>query len=222
MSISQVKSHEQTIDPIQDLATQVARNLVGKLNRDRCGWPASAYRSGLSRVRGEQTEIPLQSCHALHGFGEVDDPLLQWVLHGIWCRNSETAAEGIPGALGLSSSSVSRAFVGASAAKLKELRERDLSRDRYVALFPDGKVFGEATLVLPLRVTRSGGKRCLGFVETDTDCRTDTQDRDRACPREDGRIDVPPCSSTEKGLDSDERCASITLPSTVPLGSVRK
>src|SRR5206468_3987571 len=76
---------------------------------------------------------------------------------------------GIPGAIGLSSSSVSRAFIAASAAKLKEFQERDLSGACYVALFLDGKSFADATLVIALGVTSDGTKRFLGFVETDTE-----------------------------------------------------
>jgi len=121
------------------------------------------------RVRGEHSEIPLRSYQALHGSGEVNDRLLQRVLYGISCRNYATAAESIPGALGLSSSSVSRAFVEASAAKLKEFQERDLKGERFVALFLDGKSFADTLLVVALGVTRSGEKRFLGFVETDTE-----------------------------------------------------
>jgi transposase-like protein len=121
------------------------------------------------RVRGEGGEIPLRSYQALHGSGEVNDQLLRRVLYGISCRNYATAAEAIPGALGLSSSSVSRAFVAASAEKLKEFQERDLSRETYVALFLDGKTFADAMLVIALGVTARGVKRFLGFVETDTE-----------------------------------------------------
>jgi transposase-like protein len=121
------------------------------------------------RVRSERGKIPLRSYQALHGVGEVNDQLLKWVLYGISCRNYAAAAEAIPGALGLSSSSVSRAFVEASAAQLKEFQERDLSRERYVTLFLDGKSFADTTLVVALGVTRSGEKRFLGFVETDTE-----------------------------------------------------
>ncbi len=85
------------------------------------------------------------------------------------CRNYEAAAEVIPGAIGLSSSTVSRRFVQASAAKLKELRERDLSGEDIVTIFLDGKVFAGATLVLALGITLLGEKRILGFVETDTE-----------------------------------------------------
>ena len=57
----------------------------------------------------------------------MNDLLLKRVLYGISCRNYEAAAEAIPGAIGLSSSTVSRGFVQASAAKLREMQERDLS-----------------------------------------------------------------------------------------------
>ena len=46
----------------------------------------------------------------------VDDALLRRVLYGISCRNYEAAAAAIPGAIGLSSSTVSRGFIQASAA----------------------------------------------------------------------------------------------------------
>jgi transposase-like protein len=121
------------------------------------------------RVRSEQAEMPLRSYPALHGTGEADDALLRRVLYGISCRNYESAARAIAGAIGLSSSSVSRAFVEASAAKLKEFQERDLKGERYVALFLDGKSFADTMLVIALGVTADGSKRFLGFVETDTE-----------------------------------------------------
>jgi transposase-like protein len=121
------------------------------------------------RVRSEQAEVPLRSYQGLHGTGDADEALLRRVLYGISCRNYEAAARAIPGAIGLSSSSVSRAFIEASGTKLKEFQERDLSGERYVALFLDGKSFADTTLVIALGVTSDGAKRFLGFVETDTE-----------------------------------------------------
>ena len=122
------------------------------------------------RVRGVgDGEIPLRSYEALHGEAGVNDLLLKRVLYGISCRNYEAAAESIPGAIGLSSSTVSRGFVQASAAKLRELQERDLSSEDVVALFLDGKAFADATMVVALGITIFGEKRFLGFVETDTE-----------------------------------------------------
>ena len=81
------------------------------------------------------SEIPLRSYEALSGENEVNDLLLKRVLYGISCRNYEAAAESIPGAIGLSSSTVSRGFIEASAAQLRELQERDLSDEDLVAVF---------------------------------------------------------------------------------------
>ena len=61
------------------------------------------------------SELPLRSYEALHGDRVVNDVLLKRVLYGISCRNDEAAAEAIPGAIGLSGSTVSRGFIQASA-----------------------------------------------------------------------------------------------------------
>ena len=121
----------------------------------------------IRRVAGG--EIPLRSYAALHGERAVNDRLLTRVLYGISCRNDEAAAEAIPGAIGLSGSTVSRTFIQASAAKLREFHERDLSDEDVVAVVLDGKTFAEATMVMALGITMTGEKRFLGFVETDTE-----------------------------------------------------
>ncbi len=102
------------------------------------------------RVRGCEGEIPLSSYESLSHGGDVDELLLRRVLYGISCRNYESAAESVPGAIGLSSSTVSRGFVEASAAKLREMQERDLSGEDVVAMVLDGKTFADATMVVAL------------------------------------------------------------------------
>lgn len=114
-------------------------------------------------------EIPLRSYEACSRDHEANDLLLKRVLYGISCRNYEAAAESVPGAIGLSSSTVSRGFIEASATKLREIQERDLSGEDVVAVFLDGKTFADATMVVALGITISGEKRFLGFVETDTE-----------------------------------------------------
>jgi transposase-like protein len=130
-------------------------------------------RLAVPRVRGDDGEVPLVSYRQLHdGDGAADERLLRQVLYGLSCGNYERAAEAIPGAIGLSRSSVSRSFVQASAAQLKAFQERDLSEEDYVALFLDGKTFAEATMMIALGVTLSGEKRILGFIETGTENQT--------------------------------------------------
>ena len=121
------------------------------------------------RLRGEDGEIPLTSYRKLQGSGESNEVLLRRVLYGISCRNYETAAESIPGAIGLSSSTVSRRFVEASAEQLRALQERDLSREDIVAIFLDGKTFAQDMMVLALGITMDGEKRPLGFVQAGTE-----------------------------------------------------
>lgn len=125
------------------------------------------------RIRGKDGEIPLKSYQKLHGnSGELNETLLHRVLYGISCRNYEQAAESIPGAIGLSSSTVSRSFIEASASQLKAFQERDLSNEDYVALFLDGKSFADTLMVVAMGVTMDGTKRILGFVETTTENKT--------------------------------------------------
>ena len=121
----------------------------------------------IRRVAG--SEIPLRFYEAVRGDRDVDDLLLRRVLYGISCRNYEAAAAAIPGAIGLSSSTVSRGFIQASAAQLRAFQERDLSGEDVVAVFLDGKTFADATMVIALGITLAGEKRFLGFVETDTE-----------------------------------------------------
>jgi putative transposase len=122
------------------------------------------------RVRGEQGEVRLATYERLHGAaGEVDDGLFRKVLLGISCRDYEAAVEAVPGAIGLSKSTVSREFTKATARKLKAFQERDLSEHDVVAVFLDGKTFAEDEMVIALGVTMTGDKHFLGFVQTETE-----------------------------------------------------
>lgn len=122
------------------------------------------------RVRGPAGEVRLASYDEFHGStGEVDEGLFRKVLYGISCRDYEAAVEAVPGAIGLSKSTVSREFKTATAAKLKAFQERDLSQYDVVALFMDGKTFAEDEMVIALGVTMNGDKVFLGFIQTETE-----------------------------------------------------
>lgn len=88
------------------------------------------------------------------------------VLRGLGCRNYRETAALVPEVFGLSASTVSRRFIRASAAKLQALMERDLSGQDVVALFLDGKSFGDDEMVIAVGVTMEGKKVVLGMVET--------------------------------------------------------
>jgi putative transposase len=168
---------EVLADEVRELAgDKHARKGEAQVGRRHGANPGSVRLAGqrvairVPRVRGKRGEIALRTYQTLHGSaGQVDELLLRRVLFGISCRNYEQAAEAIPGAIGLSSSSVSREFVKASAGQLHAFQERELSGEDYLALFLDGKTFADATMVIALGITIEGDKRFLGFVETDTE-----------------------------------------------------
>ncbi len=129
--------HELLDDEVKELAgeryarkDELERGRRHGTNPGTVGLAGQRVPIRVPRVRSQEgVEIPLRSYEALNDGGEVNDLLLKRVLYGISCRNYEAAAEAIPGAIGLSSSTVSRGFVQASAAKLWEMQERDLSGD---------------------------------------------------------------------------------------------
>jgi putative transposase len=125
----------------------------------------------IPRVRNLRTqqEVELKTLEALRNTGETDETLFRRVFCGISCRDYERAAEAIPGALGLSASTISRHFVKASARQLQEFQERSLSEYDLVALVLDGKTLAEDTMVIALGVTLGGQKVPLGFVQTSTE-----------------------------------------------------
>jgi transposase-like protein len=121
------------------------------------------------RLRDRRGEVTLESYRQLNQGGEVNESLFRRVLYGISCRNYEVAAEAVPGAIGLSKSTVSAQFIEASSKHLRELQERDLQPLDAVAIFLDGKTFADDEIVVALGVTAPGNKVFLGFVETDTE-----------------------------------------------------
>ena len=121
------------------------------------------------RDRARQLEVPLGTYQQLQAPRAVDDGLFRRILGGLACRDYAACAEAVPEAFGLARSTVSRRFVRASARRLRELQERPLAGERWVALLIDGKTFADDQLVIALGVTLRGEKRVLGLVETATE-----------------------------------------------------
>ncbi len=114
-------------------------------------------------------EMPLSAYQALQDPRRAEDASLRKVLKGLSCRDYEPCVDAVSETFGLSPSSLSRRFKRASGKKLAELAERDLSAYDIVALFLDGKTFGDDAMVIALGVTIKGEKVVLGFVQTATE-----------------------------------------------------
>ena len=110
-------------------------------------------------------EVPLQAYRRLQRPRDMDEGLLLRVLGGLATRSYARCAEAVPETFGLSSSTVSKRFIKASAAKLRQFQERSLAGYDLVGLFMDGKTFADQQMIIALGVTIDGHKVPLGFVQ---------------------------------------------------------
>lgn len=121
------------------------------------------------RDRGRDQEVPLATYQSLREPRRAEEAALRKVLKGLSCREYEACVEPVAETFGLKASSLSRRFKRASARKLSELMERDLGVYDIVAIFLDGKTFGQDEMVIAMGVTLDGQKVILGFVQTATE-----------------------------------------------------
>lgn len=123
------------------------------------------------RVRDQTkgTEVTLKSYQRFQRPRGMDEGLLKRVILGLSCGRYQEAAEVLPSAFGMSRSSVSRRFIQASARKLAQFQERKLDSLDLVAVFLDGKRFGEDGVVIAVGVRLSGEKILLGLVQSATE-----------------------------------------------------
>ena len=123
------------------------------------------------RVRDTRVEqeVPLGTYQGLRQPRRAEEAALRKILKGLSCRDYESCVEPVAETFGLKASSLSRRFKRASARKLAALQERDLSGYDMVALFLDGKTFGEDEMLIGLGITLEGQKVVLGFVQTATE-----------------------------------------------------
>jgi transposase-like protein len=121
------------------------------------------------RLRGLEGEIELKSYQKLRDPGVFSEELLGKVLRGISCQKyGETVTE-TANAFGVSPSSASRHIIEATAKKLKEFKERDLSDFVPFVIFTDTiHRCGDAFMVC-LGIDCDGEKKALGFWQGATE-----------------------------------------------------
>ncbi len=123
------------------------------------------------RVRNvsRDQEVSLSTYQKMQQPAGMDETLFQRVISGLAARRYADCAALVPQTFGLSSSNVSRRFVKASAQRLAQFQERDLSDLDIGALFIDGKTFAREEMLIGLGVTMDGRKIPLGFEQTVTE-----------------------------------------------------
>lgn len=106
-------------------------------------------------------EYKLKSYNAGKNGDEVQDMILRAFLSGVSGRDQKGL---YPGSPFTSKSSVSRLWVTKGIEKLEELRERDISKEKFFALMLDGIGLGnDLTAIVALGITVDGKKKIIDF-----------------------------------------------------------
>jgi transposase-like protein len=168
---------------VQDLFRQEVETLCGKpYARKRRAWhlrggselgsinlEGQRMRVRRPRVRDGEREVPLESYGALQEYDVLCEEVARRMVRGVSTRNYEGVIQELEGGLGLSRSSVSRAFHQASRKDLDLINGQDLSKEAWAALLVDGKEFQGTHIVVALGVTEQGRKVLLGLREGATE-----------------------------------------------------
>lgn len=121
------------------------------------------------RLKQGDREIPLESYQALRRADLLTARVLSCMVKGLSTRSYDDLLDEISGGLGLSKSTVSRAFITASREALEQIQSRDLSREIWGAIHVDAIYFGGKSLIVALGITGQGRKMVLGFQEGNTE-----------------------------------------------------
>lgn len=126
------------------------------------------------RAVKNSVEVNLPTYEKLKESGAFSDELLAKLMAGISARQYGATVTKAAEAFGVSSSSISRHFVKASAKKLKEFVERDLSKFMPFAILMDTVHRGGVAFIVALGIDIHGDKQVLGFWEGATENSTIT------------------------------------------------
>lgn len=117
------------------------------------------------RVKHGGRDIELESYRSLQGYDLLQDKVQSMMLSGVSTRNYDGLLDEIQDGLGLSKSSVSRAFLRGSKQALWEINGRDLAEYQFVSIMFDGIEIGSRCVIAALGITDGGKKLLIGLRE---------------------------------------------------------
>ena len=115
------------------------------------------------RQAGGGPEVELSLYQALQSADAMPEAALKRMVRGVSTRNYEEVVDVARAGFGVKKSSVSRSFVKATAAAIRDLSSRKLNQDRFLAIFLDGVQYAGETMLVALGLTETGEKKILGL-----------------------------------------------------------
>jgi putative transposase len=184
-------------DSLTDFATEVGLKVARLLLEDevdqRCGsrYQRVAERTvtryghqrGMVVIAGQKLPVERPRVRYTRRCGEAEletygrlqlpeampQSVLKRLVRGVSCRDYEGVVDLAREGFGVKKSSVSRSFVKASAAEVRQLAERRLEGTRFAVIYIDGTPYAGQTMVAALGITEDGAKRLLGVRQGATE-----------------------------------------------------
>ena len=184
-------------DSLTDFATEMGLKVDALLLEDevnqRCGSRYErvpqrtvtryGHQRGLAVIAGQKLPIPRPRMRYTRQCGEADletyarlqspdampQAVLKRLVRGVSCRDYEGVVDLAREGFGVQKSSVSRSFVVASAAEVRQLSERRFDGIRFPVIYMDGVQYAGETMVVALGVLENGAKRVLGVRQGATE-----------------------------------------------------
>lgn len=114
-------------------------------------------------------EVPVPAYDAINGNARLGRRMLDILLAGVSTRKYSSVLPEMAESVGMTRSSVSREFVEASAAQIRELAERRFDDEELLIIYIDGLRFAGHCVVVAIGVDKRGKKHVLGLAEGATE-----------------------------------------------------
>jgi len=121
------------------------------------------------RYTDRRGEAELERYALLQSSDALPQAALQHLVNGVSTRRYEKVVNLAREGFGVKKSSVSRGFVRASAAEVRQLAERRFDDERLAVIFIDAQPYAGEMMVVALGITTSGEKRILGLRQGATE-----------------------------------------------------
>ncbi|MBE9108257.1 transposase [Nodosilinea sp. LEGE 07298] len=130
---------------------------------------AARYPITRPRIRGPEGEVYPEALEKLRSVDLLDTEVSKRMLRGVSTRNYEPVIESYSEKIGISKSSVSRAFIRASQKELDAINGDTLEGHAFVAVLIDGIEIAGTMVVAALGITEDLRKIPIGLKEGDTE-----------------------------------------------------
>jgi transposase-like protein len=117
------------------------------------------------KAGGAGAEVEPPAYAAMQADGRLGRRMLEILMHGVSTRNYRTVLPAMADTVGVAKSSVSREFIDASEAALKQLLERRFDDQDILIVYLDGLIFGAHHVIVALGVDSQGRKHVLGLAD---------------------------------------------------------